>query len=749
MSEVSFPRQQARTRRFTLGVPRAFTPMVGPDGPLVLFLRSDAGDDPVTHLWRHDPATGRTDRLVDARSLGPDDDAIPAEERARRERAREQAGGIVGYAVDAVGTVAAFTLGGRLHTVELATGAIATHPVAGPAFDPRPSPDGRLLAYHAVDGVHLLSLDRGPGQPGRTRALVAEDGVSWGRAEFVAAEEMGRDRGFWWSGASDRLAVARVDEAAVPAWTIADPANPASPATIHRYPAAGTRNAEVSLWIVEVDDGARTEVVWDRTRDEYLAAVRWGDDPLTLLVQPRDQRRARVLTVEERTGHTTDVHSWQDEAWVELVPGSPAWAGRRLLTVEDRPELGEGGTRVLCLDGAPVTPAGLQVRELSSARLLADGDGATAGAQGVITEVLASPADDPTRIDPYTVEVAGDGSVKVTSATAGEGPGIRRRVPGHPTRGAPAPATSTPWVEVTSVLDRPTPTVTVGWSASDADGATRLHVHALEVLAEQPRVVARPRLLRLGDRQLAAALLLPSDDDGRRRLPVLLDPYGGPHAQRVLAANQAYLTSQWLADQGFAVLVVDGRGTPGRGPSWERAIHHDLAGPVLADQLEALQAAATLEPRLDLDRVAIRGWSFGGYLAALAVLRHPEVFRAAVAGAPVTDWQLYDTHYTERYLGHPDLQPEAYRTSSLVDADGRLPGAVAWEPPAPALLLIHGLADDNVVAAHTLRLSSALLAAGRPHQVLPLSGVTHMTPQEVVAERLLTSQVAFLHQALA
>ena len=749
MSEVSFPRQQARTRRFTLGVPRAFTPMVGPDGPLVLFLRSDAGDDPVTHLWRHDPATGRTDRLVDARLLGPDDGAIPAEERARRERAREQAAGVVGYAVDAAGTVVSFTLGGRLHTVDLATGAIATHLVAGPAFDPRPSPDGRLIAYHAVDGLHLLSLDHGPGRPGQTRTLVVEDGVSWGRAEFVAAEEMGRDRGFWWSGAGDRLAVTRVDEREVEAWTIADPANPTTPASVHRYPAAGTRNAEVALWIVDVADGARTEVVWDRAQDEYLAAVDWGDDPLTLLVQPRDQRTARVLTVEEGSGRTDQVHAWRDEAWVELVPGSPAWAGRHLVTVEDRPELGEGGTRALCLDGVPVTPAGLQLRELSSARAGADGDGGGVEASGVVAEVLASPADDPTRIDPYTVEVAGSGAVRITSATATEGAGIRRRVPGRPPRAATAAATSAPWVEITSVLDHPTQTVTVGWSAPDADGATRLHVHALEVLAERPQLVARPRLLRLGDRQLAAALLLPSGDDGERRLPVLLDPYGGPHAQRVLAANQAYLTPQWLADQGFAVLVVDGRGTPGRGPGWERAVHHDLATPVLTDQLEALQAVAALEPRLDLRRVAIRGWSFGGYLAALAVLRHPEVFRAAIAGAPVTDWHLYDTHYTERYLGHPAEHPEAYRRSSLVDAEGRLPEAVAWEHPPPALLLIHGLADDNVVAAHTLRLSSALLADGRAHQVLPLSGVTHMTPQEVVAERLLTSQVAFLRQALA
>jgi dipeptidyl-peptidase-4 len=220
---------------------------------------------------------------------------------------------------------------------------------------------------------------------------------------------------------------------------------------------------------------------------------------------------------------------------------------------------------------------------------------------------------------------------------------------------------------------------------------------------------------------------------------VLLDPYGGPHAQRVLAARGMYLTPQWLADQGFAVVIADGRGTPGRGPEWDRAVWHDLARPVLEDQVEALHAAADHCADLDLGRVAIRGWSFGGYLAALAVLRRPDVFHAAVSGAPVTDMQLYDTHYTERYLGNPVKDPAPYEQCSL------LPDAPRLTRP---LLLIHGLADDNVVVAHTLRLSSALLAAGRPHNVLPLSGVTHMTPQEEVAENLLLLQVDFLRQAL-
>jgi dipeptidyl-peptidase-4 len=222
-------------------------------------------------------------------------------------------------------------------------------------------------------------------------------------------------------------------------------------------------------------------------------------------------------------------------------------------------------------------------------------------------------------------------------------------------------------------------------------------------------------------------------------LPVIVDPYGGPHFSRVIKAHRALLEPQWLADQGFAVLVADGRGTPGRGVSWEHAVYRGFSGPVLDDQVDALHAAAERFGFLDLDKVGIRGWSFGGYLAAMAVLRRPDVFHAAVAGAPVTDQTLYDTAYTERYLGLPEEEPEAYRKDSLI-------------PDAPnlvrPLLLIHGLADDNVFVANTLQLSRALTEAGRLHSVVPLSGVTHMTTQESVAENLLLLQVRFLRQAL-
>ena len=257
--------------------------------------------------------------------------------------------------------------------------------------------------------------------------------------------------------------------------------------------------------------------------------------------------------------------------------------------------------------------------------------------------------------------------------------------------------------------------------------------------AEVPLVTPRPTMSRVGKRRIPTALLLPSDHRPGAKLPVLMDPYGGPHAQRVVDSYAAHCTSQWFADQGFAVVVADGRGTPALGTEWERSVHLDLATAVLDDQVDALHELAAQHPDLDLTRVGIRGWSFGGYLAALAVIRRPDVFHAAVAGAPVTEWRLYDTHYTERYLGNPREVADPYDRTSLLLEAGRL---------TRPLLLVHGLADDNVVAAHTLQLSSALLAAGRAHEVLPLSGVTHMTPQPVVAENLLRHQLEFLQRSL-
>jgi len=718
----SFPRQEARTRRFTLGVPRAFR--ISPDGARVAYLRTRGGGDPVTCLWVLDVGRG-TERLVaDPLTLGGDDEQdLPAEERARRERVREQAGGIVAYATDADLTVAVFSWSGRVYTADLAGDADPREvALPGPVLDPRPDPAGKRLAYVRAGALRVAGLvSAANGGPADDQILAGADGVTFGLAEFIAAEEMGRYRGYWWSPDGSALLVARVDETPVNRWHIADPANPDRKPTEVAYPAAGTPNADVSVVLARLD-GTIVEVETGRDAFPYLVTAHWAGqhDPL-VLVQSRDQRRMRLLSVDAGTGRAEVLHEDTDPTWLEIVPGVPAWtADGRLVWTADRAD-----TRRLlaaapgALAGAePVTPPGLQVRGVI------DVDGDT---------VLFQASGEPTEIGLWAY-----------------GPGGLNRV------AAPPGGVETGGVETGA---RAGGTTLVSSRGLDHDGVTvRVHrdgqpVAAIASLAERPALPApRPILFGAGPRQVRTAVLFPSwhqpgqrqsgqGQSGPGKLPVLLDPYGGPHSQRVLRARSAYLTAQWFAEQGFAVVIADGRGTPGRGPGWEHAVAGDLAGPVLEDQVDALREAAARFADLDTDRVAIRGWSFGGYLAALAVLRRPDVFGAAIAGAPVTDWRLYDTHYTERYLGFPEQDPGPYDRCSLITLAER-----AAEPRP--LMLIHGLADDNVVVAHTLRLSGALLAAGYPHRVLPLSGITHMTSQAVVAENMLLLQLDFLRDAL-
>ncbi|WP_424185289.1 prolyl oligopeptidase family serine peptidase [Actinokineospora sp. G85] len=689
MTSDTFLRLQARTQRFTLGSPRDFH--IAADGSHVLFLRSSSGEDRTHALWVQDLATGQETRLADpAALLSGGAEELSAEERARRERSRQQGAGVVGVATDAAARVAAFSLSGRLFVADALTRETRELATETPVIDPRPDPAGTRVAYVAGGALRVIGVD---GTGDTVLAAPDSDEVTHGLAEFIAAEEMNRSRGYWWAPDGERLLVARADKTPVHRWHIADPANPAAAPSVIAYPAAGTPNAVVTLEVIGLD-GARVPVDWDTEALPYLVTAHWSDRGRPLIaVQSRDQRTVEVRAVDPDTGATELVHTETDDTWVEITTGVPAWSpDGELVRVAAR----DGANRLFVGDAC--ASGDLQVRSV-----LDVGDDV----------LFTASAEDPTQVHVYTsgqtpTRVSVDDGVHAAARSGGT-------------------------------------TVVVSWSLGWSGPQVRVLRDGAEVgqvasLAVRPDLVPEVRLLTVGERGLRAALLYPTGHVPGTKVPVLLDPYGGPHAQRVLATRNAYLMPQWLADQGFAVLIADGRGTPGRGPEWERAIHHDLAGVTLADQVDALRAVAAEHPDLDLDRVAIRGWSYGGYLSALAVLRAPEVFHAAISGAPVTDWTLYDTHYTERYLGHPDEQPEVYRRNSLID------DAPGLDRP---LLLIHGLADDNVVVAHSLRLSSALVAAGRPHTLLPLPGVTHMTPQEDdVAENFMTLQLRWLKDVL-
>jgi dipeptidyl-peptidase-4 len=686
----TFPRQQARTHRFTLGAPRTFS--VAPDGQRIVFLRSPSGTDPVTGLWELDVSTGEERLIADPTTLGAGGETSTPEERAQRERRRERAAGITSYSVDADLTRAAFALDGELWIADLVSGEVTAPAVSGPVFDPRLDPGGTRVAWCRGPELWTAALD---GTDERLLAGDADPSVTWGQAEFVAAEEMHRVRGHWWLPDGRALLAARVDVTPVATWWVSDPANPDRAPVAHRYPAAGTADADVSLWIVGLD-GGRREIAWDRDESPYLVAVDVSPSgPPVLAVERRDHKLGRVLAVDVASATTSALATITDDAWIEWVPGLP---GRlddgRVVWAEEH-----AATTSLVVAGDVVTPPGLEVRAVVGA-----GSGLVFTAWSDPTEVELW------RWSPGGVERLVTGGVVIAAAAGGPAVVVSRRV-----------------------VER----AGVECEVLGPDGA---RLGAVASRSADPVLRAAVRFLEVGPDRLRTAVVLPRDHRPGTRLPVLMYPYGGPGAQMVVADQNAWLEAQWRADQGFAVVVCDGRGTPGRGPRWERRIHRDFATGVLEDQVTALHGAAGQIDELDLTRVGISGWSFGGYLAALAVLRRPDVFHAAVAGAPVTDWRLYDTYYTEKYLGHPDADPSVYDRSSLLDDAGHL---------SRPLLLIHGLVDDNVVVAHTLRLSQRLLEAGCAHAVLPLTGVTHMASQEEVAENLLLLQMAFLADALA
>ena len=688
-----FPRQVARTRGFSLGIPRAFT--VSPDGERVVFLRTTAGDDPVSCLWALDVASGVERPVFDPRSTGAEEEeaSMTPAERARRERARERSTGVTEYATDRDVRRAVFAMSGRLFLADLAEATARELSVPGPVDDPRLDPTGERISYVIDGALHVREIEGGEA------VLASEDepDVTWGLAEFAAAEEMYRRRGHWWSPDGSMLAAARVDERMVLTWYIADQTDPAAaPRAVH-YPQAGTENAVVTLHLFDVASGAPTEVSWDAAAFPYLGRFHWSEGgPPVVEVVARDQRTARILEVDPATGATSLVREETDPEWVDLVLETPLRLsdGRIVTATSDR----ETDTNRLEIASALVTPSGLQVR----------------GVLHVGDEVLFRASGDPTEIHLWRLVPDAD-PLRLTEA-----PGVHSGTTGGGTS-----------VVVSATLEDPLPTASVV--------REDLTTFSVNRVAETPVVQPLPRFLSLGERELRAAILLPGGREPDDPLPVLMDPYGGPHGARVLKSAGMFLTSQWLADHGFAVLVVDGRGVDGRGPAWDREVKFDF-GVTVQDQVDALRAAAGTFDFLDLSRVGIRGWSFGGLLSAMAVLRRPDMFHAAVIGAPVTDQRLYDTYYTERYLGHPDEHPEAYdRSSPLLEA-GSLQRPV---------LLIHGLADDNVFVANTLRFSAALFEAGRHHELVLIPNATHLTRSTAVTENLLRVQLDFLRRTLS
>lgn len=675
----TYPELVAQTNHFRQGAPRSFS--ISATANRALFVRSKSAETNQLDLWMIENLdTNPTERcVVESSSLFSDSENLSAAERARRERLRESGAGITSSSTDELMTTVAFPLSGQLWISDFSTRLSTRIGEYESVVDPKINRRGDSVAF--TDGsdfvVYNLTSDA------EVFRLSAEsETVSYGLADFVSSEELSRYRGHWWAPNGDDLLVQRTDEAKVAVRWISDPTHPDQGARAHRYPMAGETNPAVSLFHVDLNTGTKNEVLWDHAKYEYLEDIDWNGNTALVTLLSRNQRTRSVNMLVET--QLEELQQMTDSAWLDCGTGSPVWAGTALVTTNENPK-----AREILIDGNAVN---LNNRHVDS--ILAVDE----------KHIVATVYNAPWELEVVSISIDGS-TVKSLSDPHGFANAI--------TNGDLA-------IVIQHDLESKLPQYLV-----KRDGVV---IHTINSLSVEPPIDVDVDISQTST-GIATAVIWPKHHKkGSHKLPVIVAIYGGPHHSEVTASRLGYADEQWLANQGFCVVVIDNRGTSGQNPAFERELFNDLSDVVLLDQVAALQELADANPDMDLDRVGIHGWSFGGFLAALAVLDKPEVYKAAWAGAPVTDWGLYDTAYTERYLGHPTEQPDVYKANSLIEKAHKL------ERP---LMLIHGLADDNVLAAHSLQFSGALLAAGKAHQFLPLAGVSHMTPQAEITKNLM------------
>ncbi len=702
--DTTFLAQYAATNKFTLGRPTSFK--VSRDGALVYFLRSTARSFS-RDLYVYD-VVAKTERVIAtaAQLLSGGTENLSAEEKARRERMRSTARGIATFELAKDGKRLLIPLSGKLYVVDATSGqAKELIDAGGYANDPSLSPLGDKVA--CVRNGDLYVIDIATNQQTRLTTTASET-ISNGLPEFVAQEEMDRFRGYWWSPDGKSMVYQETDTRGMDRSYIADPSKPDHPPQSWPYPRPGRANASVRAGIVDIRGGATRWINWDSGVFPYLVSVTWDDGaPLLIAVQNRAQTDLKLYEVEQGRGATRELLTENDDAWVNIAQSVPRFydKGRKLLWISEE-------------SGAPVLEAretsGAMLKELTKAALGLHELVSVDEAAGHVY-VLAS--DDATDKRLFRVPLDGGDATAVAATRGKESAAF--------TEGAPV------FVHSQTLEDG---------SARDVvrklDGS---EVGVIASVAEQPPLMPKLELTRVAEHDLNAVIVRPRDFAAGTKYPVIVHVYAGPHNRIVDRVPRSYFLDQWIADNGFVVVAIDNRGTPGRGRVFERVIKKDLITVALADQVAGLQALVKKYPELDGSRVGIYGWSFGGYASAHAVMQRPDIYKAGVAGAPVTEWRDYDTHYTERYMGLPDENPEGYAATSVLTYADKL------ERP---LLVVHGTADDNVYFAHSLKLANLLFRAGKPFELLPLLNFTHMVPEPEVTTRLYEKVVDFFQRSL-
>jgi len=668
--------------------PRALK--LSPDGTLVTLLKPRADEKERLDLWAIDTRTGKQRMLVDSRKTGSGA-ALSEAEKMQRERDRSVAGstGITSYDWSPDGKSILVPVDGDLYLAALDGKVQRLTDTPDGELNGVVSPKGGFVSF--VRGGNLFVQPIGGAERQVTQG--ASDTVSWGVAEFVAQEEMDRRTGYWWSPDDSLIAVARVDESPVGIVTRTAIGGEGTTVYQQRYPAAGTPNAIVDLYVMKPDGSGQVKVDLGSDRDIYLARVDWAKDGRTLYVQreARDQKRLDLLAVDPATGKAKVILSETAKSWINLSDNfhplsggdflwwseksghghlyrvhdgkwtaltSGDWEVKALVAVDEKAGLAYfTGNRETPLEqqlySAPITrPAA--ARQITASGWWNDAVMDAAASRAVITR---QNSDQPKQV--YLADNSGK-QLQWLSENALKGD--------HPYAPYLASHIKTRFGTIKA-----------------ADGTT-----------------------------LYTKIMTPPIEPGKR-YPVFMIHYGGPGGGRQVTNTWSGALSQYLVDRGWIVFAVDNRGTPDRGKAFEDHLYRAMGTVEVTDQLAGvdwLKAQSFVDPK----RIATYGWSYGGYMSLKLLEKAPGVFAAAVAGAPVTKWELYDTHYTERYLGMPQDKPSAYPASGAIDE------AVKISDP---LMLIHGMSDDNVVFENATALMAKMQGAAVPFEMMAYPGQTH------------------------